>query len=67
MGMHMQVMQHLSLQLIPTHTLFRYTSTVLNVRLYDSLCQPGIYFPRKMKVECDPGLVRNKFFVIYEC
>ena len=67
MWMQMQVMQHLLLHLIPKHTLFRYTSTVLNVRLYNSLCQPEIYLPRKMKVECDPGLVRDKFSVRYDC
>ena len=41
--------------------------TKCTVRLYDSLCQSGIYLPWKMKVERDPGLVRDKFSVRYEC
>ena len=46
-----------------------YTDTVLNVRLFDSPCRPGIYLPRKMnwKEEPDLSLVRDKFSVRYEC
>ena len=43
--------------IIQVHNYF----TKCTVRLYDSLCQPGIYLSRKMKVEHDPGLVLDKF------
>ena len=49
---------------IPKH---RYTSTALNGRLFDSPCRPGIHLPRKVKVEPDLSLVRDKFSVRYEC
>ena len=34
---------------------------------FDSLCWPGIYLPRKMKVEPDLSLVWDKFSVRYKC
>ena len=44
--MHMQVMQQ---SLLPSviQVRFRNTSTVLNGRLFDSPCRPGIYLPQK--------------------
>ena len=36
-------------------------------RLFDSPCQPGIYLPRKTKVQPDLSLLQDKFSVRYEC
>ena len=64
--MHMQVMQQ---SLSQAHVIDRYTRTVLNGRLFNLPCQPGIYLLRKlkMKVEPDLSLVQDKFLVKYEC
>ena len=32
----------------------------MNLRLFDSPCRSGIYFPRKMNVEADLSLVREE-------
>ena len=40
---------------------------ILNGRLCNLPCQPGIYLPRKMNIEPDLSLVRDKFSVRYEC
>ena len=42
-------------------------SSVPNMRLFNSPCQPGIHLPRKMKVEPDLSLVQDELLVRYEC
>ena len=39
---------------------YSYTSILLNRRLFDSPCRPEIYLLRKVKVEPDLSLVRDK-------
>ena len=48
------------------HVRYRYTSTLLNGKLFHSPGRPGIYLPRKVKVELDLSLLRDKFSLGYE-
>ena len=65
--MRMQVMQQSLLHIRFASTGNLGTKVLHEMGVFDSPCGPGIYLPRKVKVEPDLSLLRDKFSVRYEC